>query len=123
MSGGSAYELPISEQHIVASACSCLLPTPRAVLSDNRNATCWSRPSDQPQNLENALATIPTVAMMLPTPRAQARELVYDRDEYHANLEEAIAFIPAVQEALGIPSTTMGHSQTLSEDGNQYLAL
>jgi hypothetical protein len=83
----------------------------------------WSRPADQPQNLENALAQIPTVVMMLPTPRAQARELVYDRDEYHTNLEEAIAFIPAVQQALGTPSTTTDHLTPLSDNGNQYLAL
>jgi hypothetical protein len=76
-----------------------------------------------PQNLENALARVPAIAMLLPTPRAQAREHVYDREEYHTNLEEAIAFIPKVQEALGTASVTMAPSPTLSDDGNQYLDL
>lgn len=119
MSDGSAYELQMSERHIVANAYSCLLPTPRAALQDNRNATCWSRPPDQPQNLENALATIPSVAELLPTPRAQARENVYDRDEYKTNLEEAIAFIPVVRQAVGMQSRTTDDLMTLFATGNE----
>ncbi len=47
-----------------------LLPTPRAQLGESRNNTAWQRPLDQPQNLENAIARIPSVAELLPTPTA-----------------------------------------------------
>lgn len=40
-----------------------LLPTPRAQNGEERNQNIWARPAGQPQNLENALA-------LLPTPRA-----------------------------------------------------
>lgn len=36
-----------------------LLPTPRAQNGEERNQRIWSRPADQPQNLENALAVTP----------------------------------------------------------------
>ena len=42
-----------------------LLPTPRAQNGEERNSNIWARPLDQPQNLENALA-------LLPTPTSQA---------------------------------------------------
>ena len=45
-----------------------LLPTPRAQNGEERNSKAWPRPLDQPQNLENALARVPTVAALLPTP-------------------------------------------------------
>jgi hypothetical protein len=61
-----------------------LLPTPRAALDHNMNI--HPRPSDQPQNLENALA-------LLPTPRAQARDRITLREDYHYNLEEALALL------------------------------
>lgn len=35
-----------------------MLPTPRAQNGEDRNQNIWARPSDQPQNLENALASI-----------------------------------------------------------------
>ena len=37
-----------------------LLPTPRAQNGEDRNQNIWARPLDQPQNLENALALLPT---------------------------------------------------------------
>ena len=37
-----------------------LLPTPRAQNGEERNQNIWARPLDQPQNLENALALLPT---------------------------------------------------------------
>jgi hypothetical protein len=46
----------------------------------------YARPLNQPQNLENALA-------LLPTPRAQARDRIIYREDYHHNLEEALAFL------------------------------
>ena len=39
------------------------LPTPRAQNGEPRNQTIWRRPLDQPQNLENALALLPTPAV------------------------------------------------------------
>jgi len=36
------------------------LPTPRAQNGEARNMNIWKRPLDQPQNLENALALLPT---------------------------------------------------------------
>jgi hypothetical protein len=37
-----------------------LLPTPRAQLGEPRNQNIYARPAGQPQNLENALALLPT---------------------------------------------------------------
>lgn len=37
-----------------------LLPTPRSQNGEPRNNKVWARPLDQPQNLENALALLPT---------------------------------------------------------------
>lgn len=37
-----------------------LLPTPRAQNGEERNQNIWARSLDQPQNLENALALLPT---------------------------------------------------------------
>lgn len=37
-----------------------LLPTTRAQHGEDRNQRIWARPLDQPQNLENALALLPT---------------------------------------------------------------
>lgn len=37
-----------------------LLPTPRGQNGEPRNNKVWARPLDQPQNLENALALLPT---------------------------------------------------------------
>lgn len=83
--------------------------------------SCYHRP-DGPQNLENAVAQTPEVAVLLPTPRAQARENVYDRDEYKTNLEEAVAFIPQVRDHIDGASTTTGLSRKQSDDGNQLPA-
>jgi len=57
---GSLYELPTSALPTVASACSSLLPTPRAQNGEERNSKIWARDLSQPQNLENALALLPT---------------------------------------------------------------
>ena len=47
-----------------------LLPTPRSQNGEDRNSNIWARPEDQPQNLENALARVPHVEVLLPTPNA-----------------------------------------------------
>ena len=41
-----------------------LLPTPRAQNGESRNQNIYARPLDQPQNLENALALLPTPTVM-----------------------------------------------------------
>tara|TARA_R110000744_G_scaffold88750_3_gene172865 strand:- start:624 stop:899 length:276 start_codon:yes stop_codon:yes gene_type:complete len=41
-------------------AISLLLPTPRAQNGEDRNSKPWLRPLDQPQNLENTIARMPT---------------------------------------------------------------
>jgi hypothetical protein len=41
-----------------------LLPTPRAQNGETRNQNIYARPLDQPQNLENALALLPTPTVM-----------------------------------------------------------
>ena len=41
-----------------------LMPTPRAQNGEERNQNIWARPLDQPQNLENALALLPTPTVM-----------------------------------------------------------
>lgn len=45
----------------LASVAEHLLPTPRAQNGEERNQNIWKRPPDQPQNLENALALLPTL--------------------------------------------------------------
>lgn len=70
---GRAYELPTSALPTSETACSSsvsrgtpsaraanLLPTPRGQNGEPRNNKVWARPLDQPQNLENALALLPT---------------------------------------------------------------
>ena len=72
MCGGRVYELPTSVPRIGESGCSSslLLPTPRAQNGEQRNQNIWERDESEPQNLENALARVPLVAELLPTPRA-----------------------------------------------------
>ena len=72
MCGGRAYELPMSVPRTSASGCSSslLLPTPCAQNGEQRNQNIWERDESEPQNLENALARVPLVAELLPTPRA-----------------------------------------------------
>ena len=47
----------------LANVAAALLPTPRAQNGEPRNQTVWAHPLDQPQNLENALALLPTPAV------------------------------------------------------------
>ena len=47
-------------QETIAIAIMHLLPTPRAQNGEERNQNIWARPADQPQNLENALALLPS---------------------------------------------------------------
>lgn len=72
MSGGRAYEHPTLVPRITGSDCSSSphLPTVRAANGEGRNNTVWYRPDGKPQNLENAIARVPSVAAMLPTPIA-----------------------------------------------------
>lgn len=56
---------------------------------------------------------------VLPTPRAQAREHVYARVDYHCNLEEAVAMMPHVQELLSTVNSTTEDSLELYAVGNE----
>lgn len=65
-----------------------LLPTPRAQNGEERNQNIWARPLDQPQNLENALA-------LLPTPVADHfRGLAQPGSDYSSPPNVAIALLP-----------------------------
>ena len=61
---GVAYELPTWVPPTAGSGCSSspglLLATPRAQHGEPRNQNVWERPLDQPQNLENQLARLPS---------------------------------------------------------------
>lgn len=73
MRDGYLYEHPTLAPPTTANAYSSslrTLPTVRAQMAEDRNTNVWRRPDGQPQNLENALARIPEVAAMLPTPKA-----------------------------------------------------
>ena len=59
-----------NEHYLERQITNLLLPTPRSQNGEERNQNIWARPETEPQNLENALARIPSVAVMLPTPRA-----------------------------------------------------
>ena len=59
-SDGELYELPTPEHHTNENDGFVSLPTPRAQNGEARNMNIWKRPLDQPQNLENALALLPT---------------------------------------------------------------
>lgn len=50
----------------------------------------------------------------LPTPRAQARERIYARQDYHWNLEEALAFLP---------TPVADHSRGLAQPGSDFQSL
>lgn len=62
MLNGQVFELPTQAHRTTDSEFSSLptLPTTRAQHGENRNNTIYPRDSKQPQNLENALAVLPT---------------------------------------------------------------
>lgn len=60
---GPANHRPHDEDTL-ARALHHLLPTPRAQNGETRNQNIYARPLDQPQNLENALALLPTPTVM-----------------------------------------------------------
>ena len=65
-----------------------LLPTPRAQNGEERNQNIWTRSLDQPQNLENALA-------LLPTPVADhSRGLAQPGSDYSSLPNVAISLLP-----------------------------
>ena len=76
-----------------------LLPTPRAQNGESRNQNIYPRPLDQPQNLENALALLPTP---LCQPSKNGQIWVRPDDEFQ-NLENAIAHMPSVNALLPTP--------------------
>lgn len=62
MRNGQVFELPMQAHRTTASESLSLptLPTTRAQHGDNRNNKIYARDPKQPQNLENALAVLPT---------------------------------------------------------------
>ena len=65
-----------------------LLPTPTTMDASFQEIKIAShRPNDK-DSMARALAHL------LPTPRAQARDVIYEREDYHHNLEEALALLP-----------------------------
>jgi len=56
---GELFGHPTPERLTSGNDCSSL-PTPRAQNGEERNQNIWARPLGQPQNLENALALLPT---------------------------------------------------------------
>ena len=68
MRNGQVFELPTQEHRTTASESSSLptLPTTRSQNGEDRNNRIWARDPKQPQNLENALATLPTPATSEP---------------------------------------------------------
>jgi hypothetical protein len=87
-----------------------LLPTPVANDSkENIIGPANHRPQD-----EDSLAR--ALHHLLPTPRAQARDVIYAREDYHGNLEEALAFLPGVNALLPTPTVMdMGSNYTPEE--------
>ena len=86
-----------------------LMPTPRAQNGEERNQNIWARPLDQPQNLENALA-------LLPTPTVMDMGSNYTSEEWEAwKLKQKEAHrngnghgASLTQEALSIGASTQG---------------
>lgn len=89
-----------------------LLPTPRAQNGETRNQNVYARPLDQPQNLENALALLPTP---LTRPSKNGQIWVRPEDEFQ-NVENAIAHMPSVNALLPTPTVMdMGSNYTPEE--------
>ena len=83
-------------QHTLAT----LLPTP-TVMDMGSNYTpegweAWKQEQRAAHNNGNGHgASLTQEALsLLPTPRAQVRDALYKREDYHHNLEEALAFLP-----------------------------
>lgn len=68
---GDARNTKQTSDYAVLAQVVNLLPTPRAQNGEKRNSKAWARPLDQPQNIENAIARISSVAKLLPTPTAR----------------------------------------------------
>jgi len=91
-----------------------VLPTPRAANGMERNQTIYSRPMDQPQNLENALA------VLLPTPLTT--------DSHHSSpgdMRRKTPGLRSVAQMLPTPSANLGtnggaqHPKTRRAGGHQ----
>jgi DNA (cytosine-5)-methyltransferase 1 len=118
--GGVVYPLPLPAPPTSAGGGSPspgLLPTPRAQNGEDRNSNIWQRPEDEPQNLENALARIPAVEALLPTPQARdgdgrgmpSPDTAQDRlDSGRQNFDDATALLPTPNATHGRPSSRTG---------------
>lgn len=82
-----------------------LLPTPVAHDSTENIIGPANHRPDKEDSLARALHHL------LPTPRAQARDVIYAREDYHGNLEEAIEFLPGINALLPTPRAQNGESR------------
>lgn len=64
---GGATQIRNKARGLIEAQVMDLLPTTRAQHGEDRHQRIWARPLDQPQNLENALALLPTPAANIGT--------------------------------------------------------
>lgn len=97
-----------------------LLPTPRAQNGEDRNQRIWARPLDQPQNLENALALLPTPTARLGDSTSRGADPARYKGPQslngrRSNLDDCIAAVETKAPWLG------GSSNLPSADGSTSL--
>jgi hypothetical protein len=97
---GELYEQPTLARPTIEPGYSSL-PTPRAQNGEPRNQTIYHR--DGPQNLENALA-------LLPTPLAEMGNL--QRDDFTPNLRTVIEGNPMLSGAVTQQQSTAGNTSS-----------
>ena len=90
MSGTSDRGVGTQDDYNLETVAARLVTLPTPLSTDyNTPASEWDTNNDRFQ-LRDINALLPT----LPTPRGQARQNIYNREEYHFNLEEALATLP-----------------------------
>jgi hypothetical protein len=102
MRNGELFERPMLERPTNATG-SLSLPTPKATNNENQPSPGYDNLSSILQDhveprlkllgQREATVTQPPQSLF-PTPRAQARQDIYNREDYHYNLEEALATLP-----------------------------
>lgn len=102
-----------------------LLPTPRAQNGESRNQNIYARPLDQPQNLENALALLPTPTVMDMgsnyTPeeweawKLKQKEAHRNGNGHGASLTQEAIFLLPTPRAQEPGATTIGYGKNIIE--------
>lgn len=93
-----------------------MLPTPRTQNGETRNQNIWHRPDGQPQNLENALARVPSVqaaagaravgVTLLPTPTTQPAT----GNGHARNLGKEVQLLPTPRSSRGASTTEISYA-------------